>query len=409
MDCTALKLSEFTSEKSGVMRLTLTDFRNYVYLRINAHMGPIVITGENGTGKTNILEAISFLTPGRGLRGARLADIKRITPALISDEYQPTVISNACWAVSALVNKADEEVEIGTAVEKSFREISDDESKSFERRIVKIDGQKVSSQSELGKYLSAIWITPQMDRLFRGGSQPRRSFLDRLVYAFDVEHAKRTANFEHMYKEWYQLLKSGHNDDNWLLSLEEGMSALGVAIAAARREQIAKLNTFIEHEPDDVFPNVRLELEGTIEKLLNKLPALEVEDFYRELLKKQRRNILYNDNIDGINRTDFKVYYRKKGMPAELCSTGEQKSLLISIILAQTKCQTLDKGFSPVLLLDEVVAHLDDIKREALLEKIRDLGLQAWITSTDPTLFSSLKNDAMFLEVKNNQVKKLSF
>lgn len=409
MDCTALKLSEFTSEKSGVTRLTLTDFRNYAYLRINAHMGPIVITGENGTGKTNILEAISFLTPGRGLRGARLADIKRITPALISDEYQPTVISNACWAVSALVNKADEEVEIGTAVEKSFREISDDESKSFERRIVKIDGQKVSSQSELGKYLSAIWITPQMDRLFRGGSQPRRSFLDRLVYAFDVEHAKRTANFEHMYKEWYQLLKSGHNDDNWLLSLEEGMSALGVAIAAARREQIAKLNTFIEHEPDDVFPNVRLELEGTIEKLLNKLPALEVEDFYRELLKKQRRNILYNDNIDGINRTDFKVYYRKKGMPAELCSTGEQKSLLISIILAQTKCQTLDKGFSPVLLLDEVVAHLDDIKREALLEKIRDLGLQAWITSTDPTLFSSLKNDAMFLEVKNNQVKKLSF
>ncbi len=409
MDCTALKLSEFTSEKSGVTRLTLTDFRNYAYLRINAHMGPIVITGENGTGKTNILEAISFLTPGRGLRGARLADIKRITPALISDEYQPTVISNACWAVSALVNKADEEVEIGTAVEKSFREISDDESKSFERRIVKIDGQKVSSQSELGKYLSAIWITPQMDRLFRGGSQPRRSFLDRLVYAFDVEHAKRTANFEHMYKEWYQLLKSGHNDDNWLLSLEEGMSALGVAIAAARREQIAKLNTFIEHEPDDVFPNVRLELEGTIEKLLNKLPALEVEDFYRELLKKQRRNILYNDNIDGINRTDFKVYYRKKGMPAELCSTGEQKSLLISIILAQTKCQTLDKGFAPVLLLDEVVAHLDDIKREALLEKIRDLGLQAWITSTDPTLFSSLKTDAMFLEVKNNQIKKLSF
>ncbi|MDO5386209.1 MAG: DNA replication/repair protein RecF [Pseudomonadota bacterium] len=409
MDCTALKLSEFTSEKSGVTRLTLTDFRNYAYLRINAHMGPIVITGENGTGKTNILEAISFLTPGRGLRGARLADIKRITPALISDEYQPTVISNACWAVSALVNKADEEVEIGTAVEKSLREISDDESKSFERRIVKIDGQKVSSQSELGKYLSAIWITPQMDRLFRGGSQPRRSFLDRLVYAFDVEHAKRTANFEHMYKEWYQLLKSGHNDDNWLLSLEEGMSALGVAIAAARREQIAKLNTFIEHEPDDVFPNVRLELEGTIEKLLNKLPALEVEDFYRELLKKQRRNILYNDNIDGINRTDFKVYYRKKGMPAELCSTGEQKSLLISIILAQTKCQTLDKGFAPVLLLDEVVAHLDDIKREALLEKIRDLGLQAWITSTDPALFSSLKNDAMFLEVKNNQVKKLSF
>lgn len=404
MDSTALKLSALNSEKSGVMRLTLTDFRNYAHLRINAHLGPIVITGENGSGKTNILEAISFLTPGRGLRGARLADIKRISPALVTDEYLPTEITNTSWAVSALVQKGDDEVEIGTAVERSLRE-NLDEARSFDKRIVKIDGQKVTSQAELGRYISAIWITPQMDRLFRGGSQPRRSFLDRLVYAFDMEHAKRTANFEHLYKEWYQLLKNGQNDDHWLMSLEENMAGLGVAIAAARREQIAKLNTFIEHEPDDVFPNVRLELEGTIEKLLDKLPAIEVEDYYQALLKKQRRNIMYNDNIDGINRTDFKVYYRRKGMPAELCSTGEQKSLLISIILAQTKCQTLDKGFAPVLLLDEVVAHLDEIKREALLKKIRELGLQAWITSTDPQLFDLLKNEALFLEIKNNQVR----
>jgi len=131
---------------------------------------------------------------------------------------------------------------------------------------LKIDGTKVSSQGELGKYLSANWITPQMDRLFRGGSQPRRSFLDRLVYAFDLEHAKRTANFEHWYKEWYQLLKNGNNDTKWLKSLEENMAAAGVAIAAARREQIAKLNRFIETEPDDIFPNVLLELDGTIEK-----------------------------------------------------------------------------------------------------------------------------------------------
>ena len=404
MNNTATEIQVQATEKSGVLRLTLTDFRNYPFLRINAHCAPVVITGENGSGKTNILEAISFLTPGRGLRGARLADIKRITPALITDEYSPTEIANLSWAVSATVQKGGEEIEIGTAAEKSMRETAE-ESRSFDRRIVKIDGNKVSSQAELGKYISANWITPQMDRLFRGGSQPRRSFLDRLVYAFDLEHARRTANFEHWYKEWYQLLKAGNPDNNWLKSLEENMAATGVAIAAARREQIAKLNTFIEHEPDDVFPNVRLELEGTIEKLLDKLPAIEVEDYYQALLKKQRRNIMYNDNIDGVNRTDFKVYYRRKGMPAELCSTGEQKSLLISIILAQTKCQTLDKGFAPVLLLDEVVAHLDEIKREALLEKIRELGLQAWITSTDPQLFDSLKNEALFLEIKNNQVR----
>ena len=403
-DNLALNLAQFIKEKSGVTRLTLTDFRNYAHLRINAKLAPVIITGENGTGKTNILEAISFLTPGRGLRSARLADIRRITPALVNDEYSPTEISNLNWAVSALVNKGDDEIEIGTAVERTTRETDEDDFRSYERRIVKINGQKTSSQSDLGKYISAIWLTPQMDRLFRGGSQPRRSFLDRLVYAFDVEHAKRTANFEHLYKEWYQLLKNGNNNNNWLTSLEENMAGIGVAIAAARRELIAKLNKFIEKEPDDVFPNVMLELDGTIEQLLDTMPAIDVEDYYIQKLKSQRRNVLYNDNVDGVNRTDFKVYYKKKRMPAELCSTGEQKSLLISIILAQTKCQTLDKGFAPVLLLDEVVAHLDDLKREALLEKIRDLGIQAWITSTDSRLFASLSDEAQFLEVKNNSV-----
>ena len=395
MDSLAKNIKEVVSLKSGVTRLTLTDFRNYAFLRMTPGLRPVIITGENGSGKTNILEAISFLTPGRGMRSARLADIKRITPALINDEYSPTEISNLNWAVSAQVCKGDEEIEIGTAVERTAREYDEDDIRSYERRIVKINGQKITSQSEL---------TPQMDRLFRGGSQPRRSFLDRLVYAFDVEHAKRTANFEHLYKEWYQLLKSGNANDGWLSSLEENMAGTGVAIAAARRELIAKLNKFIEHEPDDVFPNVMLELDGTIEQLLDTMPAIDVEDYYIQKLKSQRRNVLYNDNVDGVNRTDFKVYYKKKRMPAELCSTGEQKSLLISIILAQTKCQTLDKGFAPVLLLDEVVAHLDDLKREALLEKIRELGIQAWITSTDPKLFASLAEDAQFLTVKNNSV-----
>ena len=226
------------------------------------------------------------------------------------------------------------------------------------------------------------------------------------MFAFDTEHAKRTATFDHLYKEWFRILKEGKKDNFWLTSLEENMAATGVAIAAARREQTARLNTFIEHEPDDVFPSVRLELDGTIEKMLDTLPAVEVEDKYRQLLFSQRRNVLYNDNIDGVNRTDFKVYYRKKGMPAELCSTGEQKSLLISIILAQSKCQTLHKGFAPILLLDEVVAHLDDIKREALLEKIKELEVQAWITTTNPELFESLKNDALFFKVENNDILK---
>ncbi len=402
MNNSALNLTDYQEEviKSGVKRLTLTDFRNYAYLRINTNLSPVIIHGENGSGKTNILEAISFLTPGRGLRSSKLADIKRISPCLVTEDYMP---NNVSWAVSATVCKNDDDIEIGTGVEKQIRE-HDDDCRSFDRRIVKINNQKTSSQSDLGKFISAIWLTPQMDRLFRGGSQPRRSFLDRLVYAFDVEHAKRTANFEHIYKEWYQLLKSGNTDNNWLTSLEENMAALGVAIAAARREQIARLNTFIEHEPDDVFPNVKLELNGTIEKMLDTHSALNVEDYYINMLKTQRRNILYNDSVDGVNHSDFKVYYKKKHMPAELCSTGEQKSLLVSIILAQSKCQMLDKGFAPVLLLDEVVAHLDDAKREALIQKIKDLHVQAWITTTNAELFASFRNCAQFFEIKNNNI-----
>ncbi len=401
MDNLAGNIKEVVSLKSGVTRLTLTDFRNYAFLRVSPGLRPVIITGENGSGKTNILEAVSFLTPGRGLRSARLADIRRFTPAVIDADYLPA----GGWGVSATVFRNGEEFEIGTATETGSRECHD-EIRSFDRRIVKINGQKGVSQNELGQYLSAVWLTPQMDRLFRGGSQPRRSFLDRLVYAFDTEHAKRTSVFEHLYKQWYQLLKStnGHADAAWLTSLEEDMAAAGVAIAAARREQIARLNRFIESTPDDVFPDVEIALEGTVERQLDSLPAVEVEDAYRSRLARERHRVLENDGVDGVNRSDFKVYYKKKRMPAELCSTGEQKALLISIILAQTKCQILSRGFAPVLLLDEVTAHLDDAKREALLTKIRELDLQAFITATDPGLFASLNGYAEFWEIKNNMV-----
>ena len=394
----AAKLQNITRLKSGIQRLTLTDFRNYKNLRINAEITPIIITGENGSGKTNILEAISFLTPGRGLRSAKLSDIKRIRS---SDEDENILAGNA-WTVAADILKNDEEFTVGTALQKVTREDTEVENlHSIDRRIVKINQQKITQQAELGKYISAIWITPQMDRLFLGGPQPRRSFLDRLVYAFDLEHAKRTANFEHLYRQWMQLIKSGCHDNTWLQSIEADMAALGVAIAAARREQIARLNTFITHEPDDIFPDVRLELAGTIEQMLDEKAAIKVEDFYSENLRKQRQNVLYNDNIDGINRTDFKVFFKKKNMPAELCSTGEQKALLVSIILAQTKCQILDKGFTPILLLDEVTTHLDTQKRDALLTKIKDLNLQAWITSTEPQNFKILQNAAQFFQIEN--------
>lgn len=394
MNVLASKINEMTVLKSGVKRLTLADFRNYKNLRIEAEIAPIIITGENGSGKTNILEAISFLTPGRGLRGAKLSDIKRIESTSENNVH-------LLWSVAADILKNGEEHSIGTSLQNIAQE---NISHNYDRRIVKIDQKKMTLQSELGKYISAIWITPQMDRLFLGGTQPRRSFLDRLVYAFDLEHAKRTANFEHLYRQWTTLLKSGSPDKLWLESLENDMALSGVAIAAARREQVARLNSFIKNEPDDVFPNVRLELCGTIENMLDTKSALQVEDFYKDYFYKQRKNVVYNDTVDGVNRTDFKVFYQKKEMPAEMCSTGEQKALLVSIILAQTKCQILNKGFSPILLLDEVTTHLDDQKRDALLHKISALNLQAWITSTEPQNFNILKNKAQFLRLENGKL-----
>ena len=390
MNKAAEKIAEITVRKSGVSRLTLTEFRNYEFLRLNFADSPVVITGENGSGKTNILEAISFLTPGRGLRGSKLSDIKRIG----SNESRLTT----GWAVAAKIKKNNEEYDIGTALE------SQNTGGGYDHRIVKIDGEKISSQAELGKYISAIWLTPQMDRLFRGGAQPRRSFLDRLVYAFDLEHAKRTSKFEHLYREWIELLKTGRGNANWLEILEKEMAEIGVAIAAARKDVVARLNAFIDSEPDDIFPNVSIELDGRIEKMLDDKPALEVEDIYRRLLFEERRAILYTENLEGVNRTDFKVFYKNKNMAAELCSTGEQKSLLIGLILAQTRCQILDKGFAPILLLDEVVAHLDSLKKEALIQKIKDLKIQAFITATDAGLFDSMRDSAQFVAIANGKI-----
>lgn len=393
-----------TNAQTYFKRLTLVNFRNYKYLRLNINQPFIVLSGENGSGKTNILEALSFFSQGRGLRNAKLSEIKTFdfcaTPT-------PAFINNNGWAVSAQIERQGEEYTIGTAVESQLKEIDYNETKEIERRIVHINNQKLSSQNELGNYVSIIWVTPQMDRLFQAGTQFRRSFLDRIVYAFDVEHARRLSTYDNLYRQWLQILKSGRIDNNWLLSLEEQLAGIGVAIAAARRERVQKLNSFIDKNPDDIFPDAILTLDGTIEAMLDKKPAVYVEDFYKESLYSQRRNILFNENETGIGKTDLKVIYKKKNVPANLCSTGEQKSLLLNIILAQTRSIITTQSTTPVLLLDEVAAHLDDSKRNALLGKLADLKTQNWLTTTSLFEFTSLKEAAQFFEIKDNSVKEI--
>lgn len=392
---------------SAIRRLTLVNFRNYKYLRLNINSPFIVLSGENGSGKTNILEAISFLSQGRGLRNAKLSEVKTFD-FLAEKETAPVFINNNGWAVSATLNRFDEEFSIGTAVESSVRETDFNETKEIERRIVHLNNQKLSSQNELGRFLSILWVTPQMDRLFLGSSQLRRSFLDRIVYTFDVDHARRISSYDNLYRQWLHILKGGNINNIWLNTLEEQMSGIGVAIAAARCEQVAKLNTFIEQNPDDVFPEAVLTLDGTIEKMLTEKPAIYVEDFYKESLFNLRKNILYNDSASSINKTDLKVIYKNKNVPAALCSTGEQKSLLLSIILSQTRSLIYRRCIHPILLLDEIAAHLDDTKRDALLAKIKNLNVQSWLTTTNMFEFTNIKNDTQFFEINNNTVHEIN-
>ena len=392
---------------SAIKRLTLVNFRNYKYLRLNLNEDFIVLSGENGSGKTNVLEALSFLSQGRGLRSAKLSEIKTFD-FLANNQNTPVFINNNGWAVSAQLHRYGEEFSIGTAVESFIKETDYNKTKEVERRIVQVNNQKLSSQNELSNYLSMIWVTPQMDRLFQGSAQQRRNFLDRIVCTFDVDHAKRISAFDNLYRQWVQILKSGNINNVWLTSLEEQLSEIGVAIAAARIEQINKLNSFIEKNPDDVFPAAVLSLDGSIEKMLEEKPAIYVEDFYKESLFNQRRSILYNESGLGIAKTDLKAIYKNKNVPAEFCSTGEQKSLLLSVILAQARSLIKRRNTPPILLLDEIAAHLDDIKRDALLQKIKELHLQSWLSSTTIFEFSQIKEFAQFFEVKNNTVKELS-
>ena len=397
---------DFSKVELATKRLTLVNFRNYRYLRLDLNKPFIVLSGQNGSGKTNILEALSFLSQGRGLRGAKLSEIKTFD-FLANTLPAPVYINNNGWSVSAHIQKLDDEFSIGTASETSIRETDYNETKEIERRIIHINNQKITSQNELGEYTSMIWVTPQMDRLFQSSPQNRRAFLDRIVCSFDINHSKRLSAFDNLYRQWLHILKSGNINNNWLNSLEEKISENGIAIAAARKEYICKLNTFIEQNPDDIFPSAHLELDGTIEKLLDSKPAVFVEDFYRESLFNLRKSVLYNTETPNIIKTDLKAIYSQKNVPANLCSTGEQKSLLLSIILAQAKCLINYRGFPPILLLDEIGAHIDEMKKDALLNKIKNLKTQTWLTTTNMFDFMSIKEFAQFFEIKDNKVTEI--
>ena len=375
-----------------ITRLILTDFRNYTQLKVDVDNRPVVLTGANGSGKTNLLEAISFLTPGRGLRRAKLLDAARAK-------------GGGGWAVAADVHSDAGAHKLGTGlvIEGAGGEV-------IERRQVRIDGQTMSGTAALADHLHVGWLTPQMDRLFQEGAAGRRRFLDRLTFGFDPAHARRMTTFEKVMRERNRLLKEGRMDPHWLTSLERSLAQTGTAIAAARRETVGRLNGIMDAAGPGsggrAFPKAVLETEGLLEGWLEDMSALAAEDRYREVLEASRRQ----DAIAGVtgqgpHRSDLAVTHREKGMPAGLCSTGEQKALLISIILGDARLQAGLQGRAPILLLDEVTAHLDATRRRALFDEIEEMEIQAWMTGTDFALFSELGDRAQFMTVENGTLR----
>lgn len=369
---------------SYLTKLTLQNYRCYAQTSLDKlQSGLIVLCGANGAGKTNILEAISLLTPGRGLRGAKALDIQK------SD-------SPVAWGISAKLDMDGVDITLGTGL-----------NPDNDRRMSRINGALAKSQMALADYLACLWLTPQMDRLFLEGSSGRRRFLDRMIFAFDPSHSGRVTRYENAMRQRSKLLSEKSWEESWVKGLEKQMAETGVAITAARMDFLDKLkSSFLsDNETKGYFPKASLTLLGTVEDLLDQYPALEAENKFVELLGKSRAyDAIAGGAKHGAHKTDLDVVYVTKKMPAAQCSTGEQKALLISIILAHGRLMNAERGAPPILLLDEIAAHLDEDRREALFSQLRAMGGQVWMTGTDPILFKSIKNQAQFFNVKSAQI-----
>jgi DNA replication and repair protein RecF len=371
---------------SYLTQLTLQNFRCYDHVRIEEiRAGLIVLCGPNGAGKTNILEAISMLTPGRGMRGAKAIDMQ------CYDAPQ-------AWGVSAKVEiGSGDDVILGTGL-----------NPENDRRIVRINGVTAKNQVALSDYLACLWLTPQMDRLFLDGANGRRKFLDRLIFTFDSGHSGRVTRYENAMRQRSKLLQEGSAEPVWLQSLESQMAETGVAIAAARLDFAQRLQNSCDtadKAQENYFPQARLKITGTIEELLQNSPAVEVEKMFIYQLEQSRaRDGLVGGASTGPHKSDLSVIYAKKNIAAGHCSTGEQKALLIGIVLAHGRLMAAERGAPPVLLLDEIAAHLDEDRREALFERLQSLGGQVWMTGTDPILFNSVINQAQFFDIESARI-----
>jgi len=380
-----------------VGRLHLTDFRSYPAATIEPGGRSVVLTGPNGAGKTNILEALSFLSAGRGMRGGRLSDACRLDG---SASHSP---ARRNWTVAARLETPDGTINLGTGLETDATESVGDGGQK-DRRIIRIDGENGSSPAAFNDILQVTWLTPQMDRLFIEAPSGRRRFLDRIVADFHSSHRREVNAYERVMRERNRLLQDGGGDDSWLSALEGRMAEHGVAVAAARLDAMDRLCGAIE-DSASCFPRAQIRVEGLLEQGLAQGPALAVEDEFRRLLRDNRERDSHSGRTAaGPHKSDLLVTHKDRDMPAALCSTGEQKALLIAITLASARIMANDFGAAPLLLLDEVVAHLDRARRTSLFDELTALGSQVWLTGTDRLLFDGLGDRAGYFRVDNSVI-----
>jgi len=373
-----------------VSRLTLTDFRNHAALDLALDARPVCLFGANGAGKTNILEALTMLAPGRGLRSASLTDVARAGEA---DEFRAQP-----WAVSARIMSDGEETVLGAGAERT--------PEGGVKRVARRDGQPATA-SDFTEAARMTWLTPAMDRLWSGSAGDRRRFFDRLTLARASQHGTAAAAYERAMRERQRLLGERVYDDAWLGGLEREMSAHGAAIAAARVETLHRLQEAIDARPDGAFPKAILALEGLLEaRFENGSKSADVEEDFAELLRDVRgRDAGAGRALDGPHRSDLKARHAAKNMDADQCSTGEQKALLVGLTLAQARALAGDPGAgASLILIDEAAAHLDSVRRAALFDELLANEGQAWLTGTDQNLFEAFGARAQMFEVRDGHV-----
>ncbi len=393
---TDLTSAEPLSRRLWITRIAITNFRSYASAELTAGAAPVVLLGANGAGKTNLLEAISLLSPGNGLRRASYDELGRIG-------------GGGDWAVAARVNTRSGAVDIGTGQRPGAVGQGARGENARAGRIVRINGETVGPAA-LAEHIDMVWLTPAMDGLFTGPAAERRAFLDRLVLCFDAGHAPRSARFERAMRQRNRLLEEG-GDRVLLDSLEMQMAEAGIAIAAARLEAVAALQAIGEtrraRDPHSPFPWFALSLVGVLESDLASFAAVDAEDRYRSRLAAAReRDRGAGRTLEGPHRSDLAVTHGPKSMPARLCSTGEQKALLMGLVLAHAALiAERREGAPPILLLDEIAAHFDAARRAALFDEILALGAQAWMTGTDTSAFSALAGKALFARVEQGLIR----